>query len=106
VVSPKKEDTLISGNSYPITWNSNSTKYPVSKVKLYYTKDGGANWIPIATLTEDEYLTTGSHSYDFTPETKTKKTQCRVKVELKDKSGNVLGEDMSNGYFIIKPGAM
>jgi hypothetical protein len=103
VDSPRKGDTLISSNPYPITWHSNNTKYPISRVKLSYTKDGGVNWIPIVTLTEAQYLTTGFHSYDFTPKTKTKKTQCRVKVELKDESGNVLGEDVSNGYFIIKP---
>jgi hypothetical protein len=34
---------------------------------------------------------------------KTTRTQCKIKVELKDEGGIVLGQDASDNYFTIQP---
>jgi hypothetical protein len=99
VDSPKGEDILISDNIYPITWTMNGTKNPVTKVTLYYTKDGGTTWHLIKTLKDNP----GSYPW-LVQAVKEVKTRCKIRVELKDTFGNVLAADVSNGYFTIQPG--
>lgn len=103
VDSPKNGDILVSGKTCPIVWTSNATRNPVTKVNLYYTKDGETTWVLIISLTDSVYLTAGSHSFNWKPKVAQEKTSCKVKVELKDASGNTLAEDTSNGYFTIRP---
>jgi hypothetical protein len=96
VTSPKGDDVLTSGKVHRITWSTNETQKPVMKVKLYYTKDGGATWLPIGGA-----ITGNSGYYDWTPSLKKTKSKCKVKVVLKDKDGNSVGSDSSDGYFTI-----
>jgi hypothetical protein len=103
VNSPHQGDLLTAGNTYPIVWTSYETKYPIAAVKLHYTKDGGANWHLISTLTDSAFLTAGTHSFEFVPIARSTVRQCKVRVTLKDVSGNILGKDKSDGYFRIKP---
>jgi hypothetical protein len=99
LTSPDGGDSLICGVCNPIAWTANATKRSVAKVKLYYTKDEGATWFPIATLTDNP------GSFDcWNPTCTEPKTNCKVKVELKDVSGNILGIDKSDSYFTIQPG--
>jgi hypothetical protein len=96
--SPKGGDILTAVKTYPITWITSETKDTVAKVKLYYTKDGGNTWNLIKTLKGNP----GNYSWLVQTVTKAR-TQCKVKVELKDSSNNMLAEDASNGYFTIQP---
>ncbi|OGW56065.1 MAG: hypothetical protein A2Y81_00915 [Nitrospirae bacterium RBG_13_43_8] len=103
VNSPRNGNILVSGHTSQIKWTANATKNPVAKVDLSYTKDGGATWLPIVSLTDSAYTDVGSHSFDWKPKAAQEKTSCKVKVELKDRSENILAEDTSNGYFTIRP---
>jgi hypothetical protein len=97
LTSPNGGDTLTSGDIHTVTWATNNTKNPVAKVKLYYTKDGGSTWNSIFTFRD-----TNPGSYDWqVPCVRNDKASCKVKVTLFDDSGNIVGEDASNGYFTI-----
>jgi hypothetical protein len=99
LTSPDGEDTVTCGVPKPIIWTVNETKNDVAKVKLYYTKDKGVNWTQIGISPGD------SGRYDLWIPTcaKTKTNCCKVKVELKDALGNILGTDANDGYFTIRP---
>jgi len=102
--SPNGGLTYTSGNPLDITWTANTTKKPIAKVRLLYTKDNGLAWIPIIALTDPAYLTAGSHTYNTTvPSVTTTKNRCKVKVVLEDASGNTLGTDASDNPFTIQP---
>lgn len=102
--SPNGGMTYKSGDPLAITWTTNATKNDVIKVKLYYTKDGGVTWTLISTLTDASYISIGPHSYNnWKPTVKTNSNKCKVKVELIDKAGNILGTDVSDSYFTIQP---
>jgi uncharacterized repeat protein (TIGR01451 family) len=104
LTSPNGGGTITCGIPNTITWATNAAKRDVAKVKLYYTKDSGSTWLPIIALTDLAYLATGSHSYDqWIPTCNKPKDGCKVRVELKDASGNILGKDASDSYFIIQP---
>jgi hypothetical protein len=95
--------TYPSGVPLTITWTTNATKKSVAKVKLYYTKNGGLTWLPIATLKDSVSITPGLHSYnDWIPTVGEDKNNCKVKVVLMDAAGNVLGQDASDNYFTIQ----
>ena len=98
VTSPKEDDLLTSGKVHRITWATNQTKYPVTKVKLYYTKDGGTTWLPIQAV-----ITENPGYYDWTPSVGKTKSKCKVKVVLENAGGNSVGSDLSDGYFKISP---
>jgi hypothetical protein len=99
LTSPDGGEILTSDNTHTITWTTNITKNPVMKVKLLYTKNGGATWKPITTITGSN-----PESFDWTVPTVTKeKTNCKVKVVLKDISGITVGKDVSDSSFTIQP---
>jgi uncharacterized delta-60 repeat protein len=94
--SPNGGVTYTSGDPLTITWTTNGTKRDVAKVKLYYTKDGGTTWNKITR----EDGNPGSYQWQV-PCVKKDKASYKVKVILLDESGNIVGEDVSNGYFTI-----
>jgi hypothetical protein len=85
-------------NPPTITWTTNATMNPVKKVNLYFTKDGGVTWNLITTIKGSN---PGSYPWTTMPTVKNPKNQCKVKVELIDASGNILGRDVSDSYFTI-----
>jgi len=96
--TPNGGETLTSGSTYNITWATNSTKKPVSKVILSYTLDGGVTWKAIPAITGNP----GTYSWTV-PTVSTSKTKCKVKVVLKDSAGNTIGSDVSDAFFTISP---
>jgi hypothetical protein len=98
--TPNGGESLISGSSYDITWSTNTTKNPVSKVILQYTLDGGLTWKQITTFTGGN--NPGTYTWQV-PTVISTKTKCKVKVVLKDSAGNVVGSDLSDGFFTINP---
>jgi photosystem II stability/assembly factor-like uncharacterized protein len=98
LLSPDGGEILTSGNPHTITWRTNGTKKTVAKTKLKYSCDGGIIWKQIITLTGNP----GSYSWNVSP-VSTVKTQCKVKVVLKDTIGNTLGTDVSDVFFTIQP---
>jgi hypothetical protein len=99
VTAPNGGETLRSGSTYTITWRTNATIRPVAKVQLFYTLDGGASWKGIKTITG-----TNPGSFDWkVPAVNSSKTQCKVRVVLRDSDNVVIGSDVSDSYFTITP---
>lgn len=96
LISSDRGENLKSGDTHKITWLTNATKRPVAKIKLFYTIDAGAIWIPIKTLSKN----TGRYNW-IVPNVSS--SICKVKVVLKDANGNTVGSDISNEYFAIQP---
>ncbi len=97
VTSPNGGEILTSGDPHTITWTTHGTKKEVVRVKLLYTKNGGRTWKKIDTLTGNP------GSYDWSvPDVPRTKSKCKVKVVLKDASGNKVDSDMSDSYFTIE----
>jgi bacillopeptidase F len=100
ITSPDGREILESGKTWTITWKTNRTKRPVAKTKLFYSTNGGTTW---SLITTPPYLTGDPGSYFWTAPTVTKtKSNSRVRIELKDEFGNILGADVSDSYFEIK----
>jgi hypothetical protein len=98
LTSPNGGETLTSGTIHTITWRTNGTQKRVAKVKLLYTTDGGATWNLIIKLTGNP----GSYNWKI-PSVSVAEPDCKVKVVLKDASGNTIGNDKSDNYFTIQP---
>jgi C1A family cysteine protease len=81
-----------------ISWTTNATRNEVGRVTLYYSTNGGASWRLIQTLQEN----TGVYNWRV-PSVTAIKTNCRVKVVLKNRRGTVLGTDASDISFTINP---
>ena len=100
VTSPdNRTEVWTSGELRSITWKTNETIRPVAKVQLFYTKNNGVTWLPIKTIK-------GSNpgTYDWTvPSLTTAKTNCKVKVVLRDSAGNSVGSDVSDQVFTMQP---
>ena len=95
---PNGGESYGSGEHASIAWITNGTARTVASVKLLYTLDGGSTWKTIATLSSNP------GAYDWTVPTVTKtKSNCKVRVMLKDSSGNSLGKDDSNATFTLHP---
>jgi len=104
LTSPNGGETPTQGDPLNIEWTSHETQGQVAKVKLSYTVNGGRTWLPIVALKDATYLVPGSHSYGWqAPEVPTTRTNCKVKLELRDAAGNVLGRDQSDNPFQIEP---
>jgi hypothetical protein len=97
VTWPNGGETATSGDISAITWTTNGTNKDVAKVRLSYTKDGGVSWNLIDTVGGNP----GTYLWEV-PGVGKKKDRCKVKVELRDESGNILGKDSSDGWFTIQ----
>jgi parallel beta-helix repeat protein len=99
VTSPEGGDVLTSGRTHVIEWITNETESPVSSVRLFYSEDDGMSWKPIRrTITGNP----GWFSWRV-PWVSETKIYCKVKVELRDKGGMIIGSDESAGSFAIEP---
>jgi hypothetical protein len=97
VDSPKNGEVLPCGSQETITWTTYATKRPVEEVRIHYSKDAGTTWSLVATLPGNP------GTYEWTvPAVKEKKTECRIRVTLRDSKGEPVGSDMNNGYFTIE----
>jgi hypothetical protein len=97
---PNLTETFVSGSKVMITWTTNSTKKPVAKTILYYTKDACMTWSRIKLFNGDP----NPRSHEWTvPLVGKAKPNCKVKVVLKDSNGSNLGSDVSDAYFTISP---
>jgi len=98
VTSPNGGENLTSGSLYTITWETNSTKRPVRKVELFYTKNQGHTWRKITTLNSNP----GTYEWKL-PGVISTKTKCKIMVVLKNSVDRILGSDKSDRYFTILP---
>jgi hypothetical protein len=95
---------LEQNDTIDITWTVYETTRPITKVQLYYTRDGGVTYNLITTLPLGTYPP-GNYRQPWTiPRVgTTAKTKCKVKVVLKDQEGVTRGSDISNSFFTIEP---
>jgi len=95
VNSPNGGEIWQGGSTQTITWTAMDDKTPSGSllVHLYYSLNGGTDWLPI------DFVEFNMGSYSWTvPEINS--SQCLVKVEVSDASGNV-GFDVSDRVFTI-----
>jgi hypothetical protein len=96
------EPPFTSGQDITITWTTHATISPVNQVILSYTVDNGLTWKPFLSQ-PPAGSDPGSHTVQL-PAVKRDKSNCKVKVVLKDGSGKKVGSDISNGVFtLLKP---
>jgi hypothetical protein len=98
VTAPNGGEGIRSGGVSVVTWQTNATVSPVAKEKLLYTIDGGTTWKLITTRPGNP----GSF-YPWEVPWGISSTKCKVKVVLKDASGNTVGSDVSDKVFTIMP---
>jgi uncharacterized repeat protein (TIGR02543 family) len=92
-------EPLTPGSFYPIDWQTSaSISGSVAKVVLQYTVNGGTTWKKIASLPGNP----GSYEWTVADVSK-EKTNCLVKVTLKDAAGAAIGTDTSDLPFTIQP---
>jgi hypothetical protein len=96
VTSPNGKEVFKSGSPLTITWRTNETIRPVSKVKLFYTTNGGSTWKLIKALKTNP----GGYTWPFPSASS---SNCKIKVVLKDSAGITVGSDMSDEVFTIMP---
>lgn len=88
--------SLTPGGTETISWITNATKNTVARVTLYYSIDNGATWKLIRTFRSN------AGNYDWqVPSVPAVKSKCKMKVVLRDASGNVVGSDLSDNVFTI-----
>ncbi|MGB8657030.1 MAG: C1 family peptidase [Candidatus Zixiibacteriota bacterium] len=88
VISPNGGETWLAGSAANITWQSASFE---DSVKIEYTTDGGANWLPIAENTTNDGV------YSLTvPDTPS--DSCLVRIS---DVADGIPADTSNSYFSI-----
>jgi hypothetical protein len=93
------EPPLTSGGQHTVTWTTNATKAPVDHIVLSYTLNNGRTWKRIDTTADS--ADDGSVIWNV-PDVTSQKNNCRVKIVLKDISGNTVGSDASDGVFTIQ----
>jgi hypothetical protein len=97
---PDGGETLISGNTYRVTWQTNSTIRTVQTVKIYGSTNEGQSgtWRLLTTVSGNPGY------YDWTvPSVGTAKDKCRLGVRLLDFNSIPIGQDVGDGNFTIQP---
>lgn len=92
VTSPVGGESWCIGSSHDILWSA-SDDTAITNIALYYSTDGGSNWIPISETESNDGI------YPWTIPS-TPSTQCQVKVIAYDAADSA--EDISDGNFTIK----
>jgi len=93
---------LISGDPLTVTWSIFETVKPITKVKLFFTKNGGTTWTLLTTLTGTYPPGDYSDATLTVPSVPVTKTKCKVKVVLIG-GGATRGNDVSDTFFTIEP---
>ncbi len=93
VTAPDGGEVLPSGSNYTITWSASSDAVSFD---LEYSVNGGKDWRVIA-------QGVSGTSYDWSVRvTAGNKRRCLVRVTGYDSSAQVVGSDVSDGYFLIE----
>lgn len=106
ITSPVGADTLTQGIPHAIMWRTNGTRASVDNFRLFYTKNNGRTWRRII-RTEPGTGNPGGFIWDDAsenpiPDVPEAKPQSRIKLVLKDTSGNTVGIALSD-LFTIGP---
>lgn len=98
VDSPNGHEYLSSATTRTVRWTTYPTTRPVESVSLFLSTTGGATWKTIATVGGNPGL------YDWTVQVVGRfRSNCRLRVMLRDVAGKSLGRDESDAAFAIEP---
>jgi len=95
MLTPNGGEYFTSGAPVELVWE-NPVEWHVDYANLFYTTDGGENWVEMASN-----VTGNSYSW-VTPELAS--DQAKVRVFIYDRDG-LLGSDSSDDYFMLTSGA-
>lgn len=97
LVAPNGGEVLTGGTVFPISWETNATRAPVTTTRLYWSANNGLSWALIAAIPGNPGV------YDWTVPTRaTALTNVRFRVVLF--APTVAGIDVSNARSTIVPG--
>jgi hypothetical protein len=100
LTDPNGGETLTSGTSYQITWQTNGTIRPVQSVQIYGSPNEGqlGTWRLMTTVSGNPGF------YDWTvPQVATAKDKCRLGLRLLDSASTPIGQDVGDGNFTVQP---
>jgi hypothetical protein len=96
ITAPVADEIVTGGSIYPVTWNTNVTKRPVSTAKVFYTFGSSGIW-KAAKGTVVDVL----GSFDWNVPSPAKAKIVKLKVVLKDDRKVIVGIALS-GAFIVQ----
>ncbi len=97
VLAPNGGEAIAGGAPTTITWATSATIRPVAKTYVATSVNAGASWVRTM-------LDVNPGKYSWTPvRPKAPLTRCKVKVELRDAAGVLLGSDTSDAFFTVRP---
>jgi subtilisin family serine protease len=101
VLAPQGGEAFTSGEPLAVSWEQGSTLRPVEPekgVRVQLTTNGGLTW---RTLAE---LPAGTTAYEGeVPSVSSVRSACRVRVQLRDATGKLVGSDRSDRPITISP---
>jgi uncharacterized delta-60 repeat protein len=100
LTDPNGGETLTSGTSYQITWQTNGTIRPVQSVQIYGSPNEGqlGTWKLLTTVSGNPGF------YNWTvPQVGTAKDRCRLGLRLLDSTSIPIGQDAGDGNFTVQP---
>ena len=96
IISPNGGESWTRGNTYAITWDTNATKTPITKVVIKYHEVGVPGWNLITVIKGNNPGT-----YNWTIPTTLTPGDYKIKVNLWDANKNRRGADKSDNTFAI-----
>jgi hypothetical protein len=96
VTSPERGETLISGDVKEITWITHETIRPVASVEILLSQDRETRWRSLAKLAGNPGI------FRWSVPSVARNAVGKIKVVLMDTEGNVVGSDVSDGFFVIR----
>ena len=97
VQSPNGGETIAGGVPTTVSWSTNATLRRVTKTTVSTSVNGGRTW-------SKTVLEGNPGTLSWTPARPTAPlVKCKVKVELRDIAGKLLGSDVSDDIFTVQP---
>ncbi|MHB8834492.1 MAG: tandem-95 repeat protein [Candidatus Methylomirabilia bacterium] len=97
IQSPNGGETITGGASTTITWATNASLQKVAKTTVSTSVNGGSSW-------SKTVLDGNPGTLSWTPVRPTRPLpKGKVKVELRDATGALIGNDTSDAFFTVQP---
>ncbi len=97
LLSPVEGQILNSGEVCPVSWLVNATSAPVARTDFYLSVNAGRTWEPVGSSSRP------ARGSFIIPNVDRPRGRCLLRVVLLDEEGTVIGQDPSDGFFVINP---